>query len=335
MELNFEYWQMKGEKVMYDKSTRVLYMFQELLIGKVINKNQWLQELGIDNRTFERDIATLRAYLAQHIGDQNQLTLDYCSIKKGYVLNDSSQLKFSSEEVLTLTKILLGSRALCKEETEQLIKVMLNQLENNNRNQIQKFISNENHHFIPLRHNQRLINKIWDFNLAIEEMRNVRIQYQKANGDIDWRRISPVGMVFSDYYFYAISYSPDRPYPHPISYRLDRILDYEMLDEKFNIPYSKRFEAGEFKNQIQMMYQGELVRFTFEFTGHSIEAVLDKFPLSKIIEQNGNWYKVESIAYEQGLLMWILSQGEWIKVLSPHDLVQKVKEKLNRVINLY
>lgn len=82
MELNFEYWQMKGEKIMYDKSTRVLYMFQELLIGKVINKNQWLQELGIDNRTFERDIATLRAYLAQHIGDQNQLTLDYCSIKK-------------------------------------------------------------------------------------------------------------------------------------------------------------------------------------------------------------------------------------------------------------
>ena len=84
-----------------------------------------------------------------------------------------------------------------------------------------------------------------------------------------------------------------------------------------------------------MMYQGELVHFTFEFTGHSIDAVLDKFPLSKIIEQDGNWYKVESIAYEQGLLMWILSQGEWIKVLSPDDLVQKIKEKLNKVVNLY
>ena len=320
---------------MYDKSTRVLYLLQELLVGKVVKKSQWMQELEIDDRTFERDIATLRAYLSQRVGKNDELTLDYCSQKRGYVLSQESHLKFSSQDVLALTKILLGSRALCTEEMDQLIAVMLNQLDNNNQKQIKQFISNEQHHFIPLRHNQKLIDKIWDFNLAIEETKNIKIQYQKANGDIDWRRISPVGIVFSDYYFYAVAYSPDRSYSYPISYRLDRVLDYEILDERFNIPYSERFEAGEFRNKIQMMYQGELVKFTFEFTGHSIDAVLDKFPLSKIVEQKGQCYTVESIAYEQGLLMWILSQGEWIKVVSPDDLVEKVKTKLNKISNLY
>lgn len=67
---------------MYDKSTRVLYLLQELLVGKVVKKSQWMQELEIDDRTFERDIATLRAYLAQRVGNNDELTLDYCSQKK-------------------------------------------------------------------------------------------------------------------------------------------------------------------------------------------------------------------------------------------------------------
>lgn len=37
------------------------------------------------------------------------------------------------------------------------------------------------------------------------------------------------------------------------------------------------------------MYGGELLRVEFKYTGESIEAVLDRFPTAKII-QNGNYH---------------------------------------------
>ena len=84
-----------------------------------------------------------------------------------------------------------------------------------------------------------------------------------------------------------------------------------------------------------MMYQGELIKFSFRFTGHSVEAVLDKFPVSRVIEEGDGYCIIEAISYEQGLLMWLFSQGEWIKVLTPNDLVEKVKDKLNKMMSLY
>ena len=79
-----------------------------------------------------------------------------------------------------------------------------------------------------------------------------------------------------------------------------------------------------------------MIKFNFlVFTGHSVEAVLDKFPVSRVVEEGDSYCIIEAISYEQGLLMWILSQGEWIKLLTPHDLVEKMKIKLGKMIELY
>ena len=63
--------------------------------------------------------------------------------------------------------------------------------------------------------------------------------------------------------------------------------------------------------------------------------MLDKFPVSRVIEEGDGYCIIEAISYEQGLLMWLFSQGEWIKVLTPNDLVEKVKDKLNKMMSLY
>ena len=49
---------------MYDKNTRVLYMFQQLLQDNKLYKEEIRKLFQIDNRTFERDIATLRTFLS-------------------------------------------------------------------------------------------------------------------------------------------------------------------------------------------------------------------------------------------------------------------------------
>lgn len=320
---------------MYDKNTRVLYMLQQLLQKNRIEKENIQNIFQIDSRTFERDIATLRTFLSQNIECNQNLILDYDYQEKYYYLSNYENPQLTSKEVLMLIKLLLGSRALCLEELNQMINSLKLQLSSRERKEIDSFIRNERHHFTPLKHGRKLLNHIWDFSQAIEENRAIFMEYKKANNTVDSYIIHPVGLVFTDYYFYAVSYVKDKDIQYPISFRLDRILSYKILNERFKIPYSQRFEAGDFRNKINMMYQGELIKFTFRFTGHSVEAVLDKFPVSRVIEEGDGYCIIEAISYEQGLLMWLFSQGEWIKVLTPNDLVEKVKDKLNKMRSLY
>ncbi|WP_195514007.1 helix-turn-helix transcriptional regulator [Turicibacter sanguinis] len=320
---------------MYDKSTRVLYMLQQLLQKNRIEKENIQNLFQIDSRTFERDIATLRTFLSQNIEYDQNLILEYEYQEKYYYLSNYDNSQLTSKEVLMLIKLLLGSRALCLEELDQMINSLKLQLSSDERKEIDSFIRNERHHFTPLKHGRKLLNHMWDFSQAIEENRAICMEYKKANNTIESYIVHPVGLVFTDYYFYAVSYVKNKDIPYPISFRLDRILSYEILNEQFKIPYSQRFEAGDFHNKINMMYQGELIKFTFRFTGHSVEAVLDKFPVSRVIEEGDGYCIIEAISYEQGLLMWLFSQGEWIKVLTPNDLVEKVKDKLNKMMSLY
>lgn len=320
---------------MNDKSTRVLYMLQQLLQKNRIEKENIQNLFQIDSRTFERDIATLRTFLSQNIEYDQNLILEYEYQEKYYYLSNYDNSQLTSKEVLMLIKLLLGSRALCLEELNQMINSLKAQLSSDERKEIDSFIRNERHHFTPLKHGRKLLNHMWDFSQAIEENRAICMEYKKANNTIESYIVHPVGLVFTDYYFYAVSYVKNKDIPYPISFRLDRILSYEILNEQFKIPYSQRFEAGDFHNKINMMYQGELIKFTFRFTGHSVEAVLDKFPVSRVIEEGDGYCIIEAISYEQGLLMWLFSQGEWIKVLTPNDLVEKVKDKLNKMMSLY
>ncbi|MDB8542462.1 WYL domain-containing protein [Turicibacter sanguinis] len=232
-------------------------------------------------------------------------------------------------------KLLLGTRSLAVEELDDMINALFNSLDLEEKKRIQSFIGNERFHFTPLKHDQKLVDRIWDFSSAIDQSKKINIEYKKANNEVDFYTVAPVGLVFCDFYFYAVSYVTNRSIPYPISFRVDRILSYEIQNEQFKIPYSHRFESGDFRNKINMMYQGELIKFTFRFTGHSVEAVLDKFPVSRVVEEGEGYCIIEAMSYEQGLLMWILSQGEWIKILTPNDLVEKMKVKLSKMMDLY
>lgn len=53
----------------------------------------------------------------------------------------------------------------------------------------------------------------------------------------------------------------------------------------FFIPYSNRFEEGEFRKRIQFMYGGKLQNITFMYYGSDVDSVLDRLPTAKILEK--------------------------------------------------
>lgn len=324
-----------GDKDMYDKNTRILYMLERLLQRSEVTKDEIQEMFGVDSRTFERDIATLRAYFSQRVGGLGDQCIEYDHQKKKYYLKKSVKQPLDVKQVLVLIKLLLGTRSLSVDELDQMIDSLCAVLDEEDSKMVQAFISNERLHFTPLKHEQQLIDRIWSFSHLIDSSHKMTIEYKKANNTVSTYMVAPVGLLFCDFYFYVVCYVTDRDIPYPISFRVDRILSYAVLKESFKIPYAHRFESGDFRNKINMMYQGELIKFTFRFTGHSVEAVLDKFPISRVIEEGNGYCIIEAMAYEQGLLMWIFSQGDWIHLLTPQDLVEKAKARLDRMQSYY
>ena len=157
------------------------------------------------------------------------------------------------------------------------------------------------------------------------------------------RKIEPVAILFSEYYFYlnAFIVEPDgtggcvHKYDYPAVFRIDRIREYRETGEKFQVSYADRFEEGEFRKRIQFMYAGELMRIQLKFYGENPEPVLDRLPTAYVVEQKEHEYTINAEVYGKGIVMWLLSQGSRLEVLRPESLRQEMKKQAQEIAKLY
>lgn len=138
------------------------------------------------------------------------------------------------------------------------------------------------------------------------------------------RKIKPVAIMFSEYYFYMTAFIDDEKTKanfnvlddaYPTIYRIDRIKRLEVLNENFYVPYKDCFQEGEFRKRVQFMYGGKLRKVKFKYTGISIEAILDKLPTARILSEENGQYIISAEVFGDGIDMWIRSQGDYIELL--------------------
>jgi predicted DNA-binding transcriptional regulator YafY len=294
------------------KSLRILSLYERLCQGDTISKKEEAVRFGVNEKTIQRDIDELRTYIANNF--EASMVLEYDRKKNGYVLRRNENIWLTNEEILVLAKVLLESRAFQKAEMDQLLDKLILQSQPENRRFIQEVIRNERFHYVPVQHNQSLINMIWDLSYAVRTKRVTIIDYQKEGNDSPVKRkLKPVGIVFSEYYFYLVAFLIDYDFSFPTIYRMDRIVDYCITDERFKVDYKNRFEEGEFRKRVQFMYAGELMKITFRFWGPSLQAILDRLPTAKIIAKDEQSVTIEAEVYGRGIKMWLLSQAQYLK----------------------
>ena len=63
------------------------------------------------------------------------------------------------------------------------------------------------------------------------------------------------------------------------------------------------------------MYAGELKRVKFEFSGPSLEAILDRLPTAEVVNKEGDKYIIIAESYGDGIDMWLRTQGENVRVI--------------------
>jgi predicted DNA-binding transcriptional regulator YafY len=316
------------------KSLRILSLYERLCQGDTISKKEEAVRFGVNEKTIQRDIDELRTYIANNF--ETSMVLEYDRKKNGYVLRRNENIWLTNEEILVLAKVLLESRAFQKAEMDQLLDKLILQSQPETRRFIQEVIRNERFHYVPLQHNQSLINMIWDLSYAVRTKRVTIIHYQKEENDSPVKRkLKPVGIVFSEYYFYLVAFLIDYDFSFPTIYRMDRIVDYCITDEHFKVDYKDRFEEGEFRKRVQFMYAGELMKITFRFWGPSLQAILDRLPTAKIIAKDEQSVTIEAEVYGRGIKMWLLSQAQYLEVLKPEEFRNEMRETIEKMLRNY
>lgn len=307
------------------KDMRLLELYNRLLKNDDIDIEEYAKENGVSTRTIERDIKCIRKFLANNENQTRELIRN--SKKKKYQLTyTEDSVNLTKSEILAISKILLASRAFLKEEISLIVDKIAKQCgSDEDLDLIQNLLKNEKFHYIELQHKKSFIDYIWDLGQAIKDKKKVEIAYKKMDGNIVKRIIDPVGLMFSEYYFYLLAhienidkekYFCNKDDEYPTIYRLDRIEDFKVLNEKY-IPtlYKNRFQEGVFRKQVQFMTGGKLRKLKFIYKGSSIEALLDKIPTAKAKEIDINIYEVKAEVFGNGIDRWILSQGDAIEII--------------------
>ncbi|MGO4376119.1 helix-turn-helix transcriptional regulator, partial [Paenibacillus sp. MCAF20] len=181
-----------------------------------------------------------------------------------------------------------------------LIQSILDLVTGMERKAIKEFIGNELIHFQSITHNKPLLKMIWDICFTIRKQNMIEIRYEKMNGTESRRKIKPVSVIFSEFYYYLIAFIDGSEYESPAFFRLDRIVSFEILADRFVIPEKNRVEVGELRKRAQFMYAGELITLRFNYYGSSLSAVLDRLPTAEVVKQMDEGRLIEAEVYGKG-----------------------------------
>ena len=310
-----------------DKAARILSIYSRLKQGKIISKQEESLEYHVAERTIQRDIADIQCYLQNQANETGEVQeVVYEKSLGGYVLHEKNKVRLEGKEVLAIVKVLLESRSLMKSEMFPIITKLLGMCGNGReKKMLEEFVKNEIYHYVELKHGKTLLDKLWDLEQAVKGKQYIEIRYQKLkNQEVVTRKLKPVGIMFSEFYYYLVAFiddidkteqfqNPDDTFP--TIYRVDRIVHYKVLTETFRIPYADRFEEGEFKKRVQFMYGGKLRKIRFKYTGNSLDSVLDRLPTAEVVRKEKDGTIVQAEVFGDGIEMWMRSQGEYVEAL--------------------
>lgn len=179
---------------------------------------------------------------------------------------------------------------------------------------------------------------------AIAENRQVSFKYFdydvkkekvfRKNGDK--YTVSPYGLSWDDENYYLITFSTK--YNGFTHYRVDRMIDIDLLDELSNpLPEKEKFDVAEYTKKVFNMFGGEEVTAKIQFDNSLVNAVVDRFGKDIIIGKSDDtsFYVWIKVAVSSTFFAWISQFGNKIKVLSPETLVEQYKANMKEISAQY
>ena len=317
-----------------EKRNRTLELFFRAMRGEDLSPAKLAVEYGVSRKSITRSLNEVKDFLSEGRELVGYSELVYSHADKAYrLLFDEF---FSDKELFAIAKVLIGSRSFSDEDMTLIIDKLKRFVSVGDRRKLDEIIRRELYHYNEVKHDcQNVIDTLWQMISAITDKKEITISYYKIDRTLTDRRVQPVSLMFSEYYFYLIAYYPGK-YEEPRYFRVDRITGIVEHRKRFSTDNVPGFNEGELRSRSQFMFYGMLRRIRFWYSGPSLQAVLDRLPTAKIIERKyGNNYLIEAEVYGDGIKMFLLSQGTWVKVVSPEEFVQEISDTAKKVSDMY
>ena len=317
------------------KQYRVLEIFFRAMRGEDISVAKLAGEYGVSTKSISRSISDLKAFLADHRELVGNTELEYSHQDKCYRLRMDEFL--TNKELFALVEVMIGARAFSKMELLALTDKLKRFTTAEDRPILNELIRKELYHYPEVKHDcESVENRLWQIVNCIAEHKEITIEYYRMDRKWKTHRIRPASVMFTDFYFYLIAFMADGNVEKPYYFRLDRIKSVTEHRKKFLTDDIPEFDEGLLRKRSTFMWQGKLRTIRFEFSGPSVQAVLDKLPTARIIERLGDKkYLIEAETYGDGIKMWLLSQGSWVKVVAPNEVVEAMKNEIEKSLMQY
>lgn len=191
-----------------NKAERILSLYTRLQAGETIDKQKESDAFQVSTRTIQRDLNDIQCFL------ENQQTYGaavrqviYDRTSGGYRMVAGEQDCLEAKEILAICKVLLESRCLMHEELFPLLGKLIRCGNPDVQRQLHNFIENERYHYTDLHHGKRLLDTLWKLEQAVWNQNYLKIRYHKAScQELVERKVRPVGILFSEFYFYLLAY---------------------------------------------------------------------------------------------------------------------------------
>lgn len=316
------------------KQERVLEIFFRCLRGEDVSVQKLADEYGVSTKSITRSISDLKTFLAEHRDLVGNTELQYSYQDKCYHLYMDEFL--TNKELFALVEVMIGARAFSRMELLALTDKLKRFTTTKDRNKLNELIRKELYHYSEVKHDCESVQDVlWQLVNCITEKKEITIEYCRMDRTVVTHRLCPASVMFTDYYFYLIAFAVDGDTEKPLYFRVDRIKKITQHRKGTTITGAPEFDEGLLRKRSLLMWPGKLRTIRFEFTGPSVQAVLDKLPTAKVIEKTEGKYLVEAEVYGDGIKMWLLSQGHWVKVIEPSDFVEELKSEIDMMRKYY
>ena len=340
---------MKRDDVMVsDKTNRTLEILFRGIRGEDLSPARLADEFGVSAKSITRNLNEIKDFLADRRELTDNAELEYSNKNKSYKISFGDLL--CDKELFALAKVIIGARAFSQEDITSIIGKLKRFATIGDREKLDEILRKELYRYSAVRHDcDNVIENLWQLVDAITNKSEITISYRNKERVPSDKLIRPASLMFSEYYFYLIAYYPGR-WDEPRYFRVDRITgivvhrkqsasaeipgyaDGEELRRAEQMP---DFDEGELRRQNQFMFYGKLRRVRFWYTGPSVQAILDKLPTAKIVERESGKFLLEAEVYGDGIKMFLLSQGAWVRVVAPEEFVEEMRATAGEIAGIY
>lgn len=305
MDICFDY---KG-----NKSFRLMNIYERLQHGEHLSKSELASDYSVSEKTIQRDIDDIRAYLSEtHIYDRD-ISIKYDKTLNRYYLHDDSQNMLSGDEALALCKILLENCSLPKEKISDIIKKISCILPVSDRQIINNDLTESLENYSPVNVLSDITLKVWEFTKYVQNNTTLLISYSFPNNSKHYYIVFPVAVIYNKNTFYLIAFTKDN-HKFPTIFNINEIISIKQLTTE-SIPNMDTEQIENFKNLLKDNNLFELKEIKFEFKGN-IVWIMSKFPTAELMYEKNKIYTIKTLYCHDSTVEWLKSNSDIISIIN-------------------